>query len=175
MCCSIAISSSATAVPPAVSAWARGNAGDLDVLLGQAQAIGRARRGERDCSGLLRGRNVGLLCGGEPGEAAALFTRAATALGARVSRLSGDLAAPGGRDERAIARVLGRLYDAIECQAVPTETIARLRGAAGVPVYDGLATASHPTAALVPMLGLPPDEARELVVQASLVAAFDGA
>ena len=174
MSLSISISPVAATAPLTVSGLARGGAADFGALLGQAQAIRRARRAGRGCAALLRGRNVGLLCGAEPGEEAALFTRAATALGARVSRLSADLATPGARDEPAVARVLGRLYDAIECQAVPTETVARLRRATGVPVYDGLATSSHPTAALAPMLGLPSDEARELVVQASLVAALDG-
>ena len=162
----------ATAAPAAVLAC--GGPTELGALLGQVRAMRVARRGEGGSSAPLRGRNVGLLCGGEPGEAAALFTRAATALGARVAWLSADLATPGARDEPAVARVLGRLYDAIACQAVPSETVACLRRASGVPVYDGLACAAEPGAALAPMLGLPSDEVRELVVQAALLAALDG-
>ena len=174
MSLSSSIPPAAPAAFPAVAGLAFGGPGGLGGLLGQVDAMRRARRAEGSSSAPLRGRNVGLVCGGEPGEAAALFTRAATALGARVARLSADLLAPGARSEPAVARVLGRLYDAIECQQVPTETVARIRRAAGVPVYDGLATAAQPSAALMPILGLPSDEVRELVVQAALVAALDG-
>jgi ornithine carbamoyltransferase len=169
-----------TSIPPVAATAATaamlacGAPAELGALLGQVRAMRVARRAEGASAAPLRGRNVGLLCGGEPGEAAALFTRAATALGARVARLSPELVAAGVRNEPAVGRVLGRLYDAIECQAVPVETVSRLRRAAGVPVYDGLATAAQPSAALAPMLGLSSDEVRELVVQAALVAALDG-
>src|SRR5450755_5100006 len=88
---------------------------DAGVLLANARtlqhfaATGRAKS-------LLRGKNFGMLCESEQAEGAECFRRAATELGAHVAHIRPALS---DLSEDAVlmdtARVLGRLYDAIEC------------------------------------------------------------
>ncbi|MBT9503807.1 MAG: ornithine carbamoyltransferase [Burkholderiaceae bacterium] len=91
---------------------------------------------------LLRGKKLGLLCAREDSENAQLFRRAAEALGAHVARLPASLSAQSNaQDVQHTARLLGRLYDAIECQDMDSTLVARVREAADVPVFDTLAAA----------------------------------
>ena len=66
---------------------------------------------------------------------------------------------------------MGRLYDAIECQGLPRDLVRQLGEEAGVPVYDGLASPTHPTARLAGRFGegVPHAEARCLILQAALM------
>ena len=50
------------------------------------------------------------------------------------------------------ARVLGRMYDAIEYRGFSQESVEVLAKHAGVPVYNGLTDASHPTQMLADLL-----------------------
>lgn len=50
------------------------------------------------------------------------------------------------------ARVLGRMYDAIEYRGFAQETVETLAAYAGVPVYNGLTNEFHPTQILADML-----------------------
>ena len=70
------------------------------------------------------------------------------------------------------ARVLGRLYDGIECQGLAPELVRQLGRDAGVPVFDGLAAAHHPTAHLAQRLAGTGSLAkkRQLIVQAVLLS-----
>ena len=43
------------------------------------------------------------------------------------------------------ARVLGRIYDAIEYRGFSQETVEELAKFSGVPVYNGLTDEYHPT------------------------------
>jgi len=54
----------------------------------------------------------------------------------------------------------------------PSDLLQQLRSAAGVPIYDGLAAATHSTAGLAELLGTetPPADRRRYVVQAVLLA-----
>lgn len=88
---------------------------------------------------LLKGKNIALLCDKADCNCAAEVDAAATQLGARVSRLRADTALPA-----EAARMLGQLYDAVDCEHVPPELVRRLEQQAGVPVYDGLGRADHP-------------------------------
>ena len=75
-------------------------------------------------------------------------------------------------DVQRTARMLGRLYDAIECQGMATELVHQVGVEAGVPVYDALASAKHPTARLADLLegdASPPDK-RRFVLQAVLLS-----
>jgi ornithine carbamoyltransferase len=144
---------------------------DRDALISSARALKRAA-----LSGstrlLLRGKNVGLMCDAQDSSDAELFRRAATELGARVARLrpgaSGVLTP---EDAQHTARVLGRLYDAIECQGLPSDLVQQIGNDAGVPVYDGIACVTHPSAALVEKLdgGASDADNRRYVLQALLV------
>lgn len=102
----------------------------------------------------LRGRNIGLVCEDVHSEDAARFERAASALGAQVVHIRPSVA--GLDDGPALpqtARVLGRLYDAIECQGLASGTVARIRQHAGVPVFDGLADAASTLRAIATLMG----------------------
>lgn len=88
---------------------------------------------------LLRGQRLALMAADGASAAAQLFSEAATRLGARVS----GLAAAALREDDArlfgeLARTLGGLYDAIECQGVPAADVRRLAAHATVPVFDNL-------------------------------------
>jgi ornithine carbamoyltransferase len=119
----------------------------------------------------LHGRNVALLCEDDHDPAAALFERAASALGATVAHIRPSLSDLSS-ETAATARVLGRLYDAINCQDLPTATVDRIRAHAGVPVYENLASPAHPSAPLAARLngGKAGDTDRHFVIQAVLLA-----
>ncbi len=144
---------------------------DASVVLEQARALQLAAR----AGGLrasLRGRYFGLMCQLD-GDDAALFRRAATELGARVAYVRPSLGASSTpQDLQHTARMLGRLYDAIECQGLPATLVQQIGLDAGVPVYDGIACENHPTAQLVAQLdgeGSPADK-RRFVLQAALLS-----
>jgi ornithine carbamoyltransferase len=145
---------------------------DREALVASARALQRAAANGA-IPKLLDGKNIGLLCGSQDSEDAALFERAATELGARVSRISPDLSTSLSDETiRSTARTLGRLYDAIECQGLAGPLLQRVRAEAGVPVYDGIACARHPSAALAAQVS---DEAtvtdsRRRVLQALLLS-----
>lgn len=145
--------------------------GDVDALLEHARVLQRAA-GEGALRPLLKGKNLGLLCDADDSVEAVLFRRAATELGARVSHIRPSLAeASPDQEVLQTGRMLGRLYDAVECLGVPRTLVARLGASAGVPIYDGLATVKHPSAALAERLGpaADPMDSRRFLVQAVLL------
>jgi ornithine carbamoyltransferase len=121
----------------------------------------------------LRGKNIGSLAGAGNGTDEALFRQAATELGAQVTPIrpfsEGGLEAA---EIQETARLIGRLYDAVDWPGASSELLQRIRSTAGIPIYDGLAAARHPTARLAGLLG--PDAAwvdrRRFVLQAVLLA-----
>ena len=143
---------------------------DSDVLLGNARLLQRAAEPRQT---LLRGKKLALLCDSEEGADAALFREAAAELGAHVSHIRpglSDLRQP--TDLQHTARMLGRLYDGIECQGLAHDLVELVGREAGVPVYDGLASERHPTARLAALLddGAPPGKLRQLVLQTVLLS-----
>jgi ornithine carbamoyltransferase len=120
---------------------------DLQLLLNTAAMLKRA--GQRaDGWAPLRGRHVALLCSGASGVAPA-FQRAVTELGGTASLLNADewRARAGDRIPEA-ARLLGRLYDAIDCCDLPAEIVEQIEAHSGVPVFNGLGKSDHPMALL---------------------------
>jgi len=95
--------------------------------------------------------------------------QAARELGARVSRISPD--ALEGEAGHPLARILGSLYDAIDCDCLSAERARQLQSLAGIPVFDGLAAAGRPLAGLAKTLAGPdPDEdAFTCLLQAALI------
>ena len=139
---------------------------DVSVVLQHARALQLAAEagGLRT---LLRGRKLGLLCeidtnaenGGDADSDddresdAALFRRAALELGAHVAHIRpslNGLSTP--HEVQHTASMLGRLYDAVECQGMAADLVHQMGVDAGVPVYDGVASKRHPTARLVDLL-----------------------
>lgn len=143
---------------------------DPRALLDRARALQQAARAGTTRLQLL-GKNVALLSESDD-EDGALFCSAAVELGARVARIRPSFSELGrSQDVQHTAHVLGRLYDAVECQGVATALVLQMHRDAGVPVYDGLATPHHPTARLVELVGGDATAAdkRRFVVQAVML------
>jgi len=139
---------------------------------------------------LLRGKKFGLLChrgdssgvtgvtDGAPSTdtiAIELFRRAATGLGAHVAHIRPSLSTSSTPIEvQDTARMLGLLYDAVECQGMPGELVQQLADAAGVPFFDGIATPNHPTALFVHLMGgdTPDADNRRYLLQAALLSSL---
>lgn len=103
----------------------------------------------------LRGRNLALLDDRPPPDAAGSLRRAALALGAQVSHLRpSDARISPQAIDTATARMLGRLYDAIDCEAMPVTRVADVAREAGVPVFNGLGGQRHPTRVLAELLAM---------------------
>lgn len=151
-------------------------ASDLSALLARSLEL-QAWQGVRTAQpasgqGPLHGKKLGLVCGPANDHDAQLFTRAATALGAQVATLRPSLSALSTAAEvQRTARVLGRLYDALDCIGMPHDLVLRVGVDAGVPVFDGLASAAHPAHRLAHLLATEPgsDEWRCVVIQAVLL------
>jgi ornithine carbamoyltransferase len=141
----------------------------VQALFSCAQALRRSSEAG-SVKPALRGKNIALLCSDPACKAAALFEKAATELGARVTRLPADPALPQGDGAwRQTARVLGRLYDAVECDEMPLDAAERLQRDAGVPVFRGIARMDHPLQQARPE-GLDP----RYLTQALLLAMLPG-
>jgi len=139
-------------------------------LVAAARALADAEKaGSRDQP--LRGKKMALWAA-VPGPAAALFTAAVEQLGATTSQISDRMLAVHDEAEvQRVARVLDRLYDAVECQGAPAAIVRRLSELATAPVFDGIACDSHRTAALSDQLadcGCPAD-VRRWILQAAIL------
>ncbi len=111
---------------------------DEQALIGQARMLQRAAAAGRVLA-LLRDKNLGLLCADDTLPSALLFRQAASELGARVAHIGMSLSEhSSAQDVVHTARLLGRLYDAVECQGLPTALVQQVAGAAGIAVYDAL-------------------------------------
>lgn len=122
---------------------------------------------------LLRGKNLGLLCSDDRAFDATLFRRAATELGAHVAHIRPSFGADGkDGDVLRTAQLLGRLYDAVDCEGLPHALVEQIAAEAGVPVFDGLAQPQHPTAALAGCIDgdCPEPDKRRFLLQALLVS-----
>lgn len=92
--------------------------------------------------------------------------RAAVALGARVARVDFGEPAPTERGLVDLSNLLGRLYDAINCESMQPDLVLAIARHAGVPVYDGLDRDEATSEALVATDGLE----HRFVLQAILIA-----
>lgn len=145
---------------------------DLALVLANARLL-ESTTSPLQRQGLLRGKNVALLCASPDDLDALLFQRAASELGAHVSHIRPDLPEPSSSPVfRHTAQMLGRLYQAVECEGIGPGVVADLGRVAGIPVYDALASRGHPLAALAELLdgGADEERNRRLIVQAVLVS-----
>ena len=149
---------------------------DVAFVLDNARALQLAARAG-DLRASLRGRKFALMCevdnDSDSASDAALFRRAAVELGAHVAHIRPsltELSTP--LEVQHTARMLGRLYDAVECQGMAADLVHQLGIDAGVPVFDAIASQRHPTAKLVSLLGgdSPPLDQRRFVLQAVLLS-----
>jgi ornithine carbamoyltransferase len=105
----------------------------------------------------LRGKNLALLLGASPGGDIPALRRAAQELGARVAELRFRAPAKptSARDDvRALARMLGRMYDAVDCEALTPATVGQIEHDAGVPVCHGLCLEEHPARVVADLMTL---------------------
>ena len=124
----------------------------------------------------LRGKNIGILCDDPGGPAATLFASAASELGAHVVCIPITL-----DDRSAVAVIrdtavlLAKLYDAVECLTMPPLVVESMQASANVPVFLGLSSDTHRTAALAAGITPRPGEqptARRRILQAALLQAL---
>lgn len=145
---------------------------DRQALLDAARLLQRAAQAG-DTRPLLRGKKLGLLRGADESSDAWHFCSAAHELGAHVAQIRSAFTPDSTPSEvQDTARMLGRLYDAVECQGLPPSLVNQLADAAGIPVYDGLAPPSHANADLARQLAgnEPWADKQRYVVQAMLLA-----
>jgi ornithine carbamoyltransferase len=125
----------------------------------------------------LRGKNLALICDASDavGAGADLFRRAASELGAKVTHLRPSLSLLSTQEEvRHTARLLGRLYEALECVGLPPELVRRIGAEAGVPVFEAISSSTHPTSRLASRLDEHSlsEDSRCAVMQAVLLTAL---
>lgn len=116
---------------------------ELSALLSTAQSLQFAGSTSHGRS-LLRNKNIGLLSEHPDGVAAERFIQAAKDLGAQVALIRpthAGLLCPS--TSLATTRMLGRLYDAIECQDLPPELLRQLQLQCGAPVLDSQASLAN--------------------------------
>jgi len=145
---------------------------DAEELLTTARMLKRAAA-EGRTQPLLRGKHFGLLGDSADSAEAEMFRRAVVELGAQLTHIPPPFSdASPTADVQQCARVLGRLYDVVECQGIAPTLVLRIAGDAGVPVFDGIAGARHPTAHLAADLGGngAPGDNRRFVLQAVLLS-----
>jgi ornithine carbamoyltransferase len=125
---------------------------------------------------LLKGKKLALLCVGERAPENDLFLRAAAELGAHVARIPPSLVALSAppQELRHTARLLGRLYDAVQCEGVPPLLVRRIADEADVPVYVSIASPDHPCTKLVDRFDgdATRDDKRRFLLQAVLVGSI---
>jgi ornithine carbamoyltransferase len=121
---------------------------------------------------LLLGRNLGILCHAATGPEATLFANAASELGAHVACIPITLTDRSALATiRETARMLARLYDAVECLDMSPLLVELMQESADIPFFPGLSTDGPRTAALMERSRLLPN-ARRRILQASLAQTF---
>jgi ornithine carbamoyltransferase len=119
---------------------------DLSAELKAARKAGREEK-------RMQGKNIALVFEKTSTRTRCAFEVAAYDQGAHVTYLGPDSSQIGHKESiRDTARVLGRMFDAIEYRGFGQEVVEELAEFAGVPVYNGLSDEFHPTQMLADML-----------------------
>ena len=101
----------------------------------------------------LTGKNIALIFEKASTRTRCAFEVAAFDQGAHVTYLGPTGSQIGNKETmKDTARVLGRMYDAIEYRGFAQDTVEELAAHAGVPVYNGLTNEFHPTQVLCDLL-----------------------
>lgn len=130
------------------------SARELDAAELNALLVSSRRMPELLAAGVrpLQGRHMAEL--GHP-QRARVFSDALEVLGARVSCICTPESDRTDEMETAkAARLLGRLYDLIDCCGVPQAYVESLDAQAGVPVLNGIAEDSHPLRGIATLLAM---------------------
>ena len=128
------------------------NQAELLYLLDLAHDLKRAKYSKIEQQHL-KGKNIALIFEKPSTRTRCAFEIACFDQGANVSYLDPSGSQLGRKETIAdTARVLGRLYDGIEYRGTEQTAVETLARHAGVPVYNGLTTASHPTQVLADLM-----------------------
>ncbi|MGW2227197.1 ornithine carbamoyltransferase [Streptomyces formicae] len=112
---------------------------------------------------LLRGRNVALIFEKSSTRTRCAFEVAAADQGASTTYIDPAGSHIGTKESaKDTARVLGRMFDAIQFRGDAQETVETLAAHAGVPVYNGLTDEWHPTQMLADVLTMTEHSAKPL-------------
>ncbi|MEU6237416.1 ornithine carbamoyltransferase [Kitasatospora sp. NPDC047058] len=123
-------------------------AAEIHHLLDLAAELKAARRAGTERP-RLTGRRIALIFEKNSTRTRCAFEVAAADQGATTTYLGPDSSHIGHKESTAdTARVLGRMYDGIEYRGFDQDTVTELARHAGVPVYNGLTDACHPTQSL---------------------------
>ncbi|MFI6654288.1 ornithine carbamoyltransferase [Streptomyces sp. NPDC050523] len=127
-------------------------AADIHHLLDLAAELKKAKHARRE-QPRLTGRNLALIFEKTSTRTRCAFEVAAADQGAATTYLGPGDTHIGHKESIAdTARVLGRMFDAIEYRGSAQSLVTELAAHAGVPVYNGLTDTAHPTQSLCDML-----------------------
>ncbi|MER5379841.1 ornithine carbamoyltransferase [Streptomyces sp. NPDC002688] len=127
-------------------------AADIHHLLHLAATLKAAKRAGTE-QPRLTGRNLALIFEKTSTRTRCAFEVAAADQGARTTYLGPGDTHIGAKESIAdTARVLGRMFDAIEYRGSAQSLVTALAAHAGVPVYNGLTDTAHPTQSLCDVL-----------------------
>ena len=128
---------------------------DPEQLLALVQLAGELKRARADGTEVARltGRNIALVFEKSSTRTRCAFEVAAHEQGAHVTYLD-PTGSHMGREESVAdtAQVLGRMFDGIEFRGFAQQTVEQLADRAGVPVWNGLTDAWHPTQVLADVM-----------------------
>jgi len=125
---------------------------DLHYLLDLARDLKRAKHAGVEQQ-RLRGKNIALIFEKTSTRTRCAFEVAAYDEGAHVTYIDPSSSQIGHKESmKDTARVLGRMYDAIEYRGSAQENVETLAEYAGVPVFNGLTDEFHPTQMLADVL-----------------------
>ena len=124
---------------------------DLLALLDTAAEVKRGKQRDPGWAPL-RGRHIAVLA--PQGDDATLgFELAVRELGGKATLLDArDWQSSAGTRVAEAARMLGRLYEAIDCSGLPAPLLEQIDAHCGVPVFNGLARPDHPLSAVGALL-----------------------
>ena len=126
--------------------------GELEFLIQLSADLKRAKYGGFEVP-RLTGKNIALIFEKTSTRTRCAFEVAAYDQGAHVTYLGPTGSQIGHKESmKDTARVLGRMYDAIEYRGFGQDIVEELARYAGVPVYNGLTDEFHPTQMLADML-----------------------
>jgi ornithine carbamoyltransferase len=125
---------------------------EITFLLQLAQQLKTAKRAAEEQQ-YLRGKNIALIFEKDSTRTRCAFEVAAYDQGAHITYISATGSHMGTKESvKDTARVLGRMYDAIEYRGDNQKVIEEMAAYAGVPVWNGLTHESHPTQVLADLM-----------------------
>ncbi|MDU6962555.1 MAG: ornithine carbamoyltransferase subunit F, partial [Staphylococcus sp.] len=125
---------------------------EMEFLLNLSEDLKRAKYAGIEQQ-KLKGKNIALIFEKNSTRTRCAFETAAYDQGARVTYIDPNSSQIGHKESmKDTARVLGRMYDAIEYRGFKQSTVQELADYAGVPVFNGLTDEFHPTQMLADVL-----------------------